>query len=67
MAARQKLAEIELGSQEWERRKKGLKEEMMRVVGKREEEQKRIEQTHDQIEKLNELLQQSSDNVKKLR
>lgn len=67
MAARQKLAEIERATTEWDQRKKALREEMIKVVGRREEEQKRIEQTHDQIEKLNELLQQSSDNVKKLR
>ena len=67
MAARQKQAEIERASAEWDLRKKAVRDEMMRAVGRREEEQKRIEQTHDQIEKLNELLQQSSDNVNKLR
>jgi hypothetical protein len=49
MAARQKLAEIDRASTEWDHRKKALREEMIRVVGEREEEQKRIEQTHDQI------------------
>jgi peptidoglycan hydrolase CwlO-like protein len=66
MAARQKLSEIEKCNLEWEKRKMAIRDEMSRTVSKREGEQKRIDQIHEQIEKLNELLQQSSDNIKKL-
>jgi hypothetical protein len=66
MAARQKLSEIEKYNLEWDKRKMAIREETSRTVSKREGEQKKIDQIHDQIEKLNELLQQSSDNIKKL-
>jgi K+/H+ antiporter YhaU regulatory subunit KhtT len=67
MAARQKMKEIEKCNLEWDRRKAELKEEIAKTISKREDEQRRIDQIHDQIEKLNELLQQSSDNIKRLK
>jgi hypothetical protein len=37
MAARQKQTEIERASLQWDTRKKAVREEMMRAVGRREE------------------------------
>ena len=67
MAARQKTREIEMCNEEWERRKLKIKEDIARASQERHKESNRIELLQEKIEKLSELLRESSGHIGRLK